>query len=182
MTQFTSSVAIDFEIYNAERMWDYDNGGGVRITLAGNRLNKYVDESEWEPAKGHKEYSGTHLFGDLYDILETTADIVSNPVVYEVSEMQFDGYNDYLELEYLGRDTLRIAYRVRIDNQSDAASSVFYPDPVSACGYPVDLDAWAEAVRSAVEEFQAELRANGEPEQADWFDAELATVTTYLDS
>lgn len=176
MGQRISSVSIDFVICNEDRIWDYDTGGSLKISLNGDRLNKYVNEEDGVPEKGQKEHTGSHLFGDLYDILETTADIISNPEIYEVRSLQFDGYNDYMILEYLGEDTLRVAYRVRPAEGSDGSSFSFQADPASACGYPVKIEAWTEAVRSAVEQFQNELRANGDHEHADWFDSELTRL------
>lgn len=174
----TSSVSIDF-VTRDHRIWDYD-GGALQVSIDGNRLNKSVHEDEWRSEAKWLEYAGNYLFGDLYEILETTNAILSKREIYDDNRIYFEGYDNHLILEYLGGEALRVAYRVKPDRETDDDGFTHRPISASACGYPVKIDAWGKAVQQAVEEFQEELRDNGDIEYADWFDDELAKLKANL--
>lgn len=171
-----TDVDIDFVTKAGEA--SRHGGGATQVRIDGDRLNRYVDEDQLEDGIHWKEYAGDYVYGDLYNILETTTEILTNPTVYEVREVQFAGYDEYLALEYLGEGVLRVAFRVVPDRSDDSFHFVAVPE--SACGYPVEATAWAAAVRDVVERFQAELRDLGEGESADWFDSELVALEDVL--
>lgn len=176
MPRQTHSVSIDF-VTEPGMLSEY-GGGAFQVSIDGERLNRYVDEEQLPDRPRWREYVGDYLYGDLYSILETTVEVSADPQLYDERRIQFEGYDEYLVLEYLGEETLRVAYRVPPNAGDDSFD--FRAIPASACGYPVDLDDWCVAVRRAIERFRGELRDDGEAEAAAWFDSELATLDEHL--
>ena len=147
-----------------------ENGGALQVIINGQRLNKYVNEEELNNGKWN-EYSGDFLYGDLYDLLEKTVNIASKPKIYETHEVRFAGYDDYIILEYLGNNKIRVAFRIFQDSSED--SSHYCAKPSSACGYTVDIKNWIEALEETVKDYQEDLRHHDTRDSDEWYDSEI---------
>lgn len=144
-------------------------GGALQIRIDGTRLNRYRHEDEAEGSLGWHGYTGDDVVADLQNVVDETAAVIETAALYEPRKVRFAGYDDYLVLERLSDDALRIAYRVT-PNDERSGEDDFRVVPWSACGAPVETTAWVTALRDAVVRLQEALRENDEPETADWFE------------
>lgn len=174
----TTSVTVDIVTVEDELpYW----GGGIKVTIDGTRLIKHVDgrgptNFEWQP-----EYMGENVVSDMWALLETTASVRDEELIYEPQTVRFMEYPLAIVLESLGEDTVRVAYRG--NKPSEQSGKPVAASPSSACGYPVQMDAWMKAVLDAGQSLRDELVELGHetPGDDDGFDPLLEDLRTQLD-
>lgn len=83
-------------------------GGALQIWVSEPRLNRYQHE-DMEGSLYWKGYVGADIVADLINISDSTEDAVETATLYEPEDVHFLGYDDYLVLEQLCDDVLRIA-------------------------------------------------------------------------
>lgn len=155
-------------------------GGGMKITIDGNRLNRYVDEDVREWSDWHPEYVGDDLASDLWRLVDTTTTVLEERSTFEEHVVDFQGLRSRLLLEHLGADAIRVAFRVAEPKHD--AEDVLRATPESACGYPVASSAWGEAVLRAGGAFRDQLVELGheDPGDEDGYGALLADLRRQL--
>ena len=152
--------------------------GGMRIHIAGQRLNAFVNETahgwaEWQP-----EYVGKCLTTDMWTLLETTTAVLNDPVAYQEWTVEFLELVFYIVVEPLDDETLRIAFRA--GEALPPAEQDLNIVPQAACGYPVATTAWAKAVLQAGQELRDELVEYGYDELGNGFDPLLNDLRAAL--
>lgn len=182
-----SSVSTEIVVREDGRI-SIDGGGAIQINVDGRRLNKYLDKDDNTHddsglVYGWKGYTGDDIVADMTSILKTTHEIISERHIYGEKIVQFAGYNDYLVLEYLGDNKMRIAFRctkaIDEDYKSDDSDSI--PEPWSACGKVVGLKDWVKELVDASAKLQEELEKNEEEGNAEWISDKTKPLRDFLD-
>lgn len=153
----TTDVSID--LVTDERYITTIGGGGMKIAIDGDRLNRFVNEDETEWSGWRPEYVGDDIATDIWDLVTTTTAVLEERELFAEQAVEFLGSRFRLYVEYLGADTVRIAFRVT--EPAHDAEPILRSIPESACGYPVDAEAWAREVFSAGEQFYEQLQELG---------------------
>ena len=146
------------------------SGGAYQVIINGKLLSKDINEEKMDKGKRFG-YSGDYLYVDLYKLLEATVEVSENLELYEKHTVKFESFRDFILLEYLGDDKIRVGYR--IFEQNSEKESYYCADPPSACGYVVNVKKWIEALEKTVKNYQEDLRKFDTRDSADWFDSEL---------
>lgn len=152
--------------------------GGMRMCVAGQRLNAFVNETAHDWAEWQPEYVGECLTTDMWTLLETTTAVLNDPVAYQERTVEFLELVFYIVVEPLDDETLRIAFRA--GDALPPAERDLITVPQAACGYPVATTAWAKAVLQAGQELRDELVEYGHDELGNGFDPLLDNLRAAL--
>lgn len=174
----TKDISID--VITNEKFIQTIGGGGLKIEINGERINRYVDEDEYDWSDWHPEYVGDDIATDLWNLITTTTEVFRDRSLFEVMYVDFNELRSVLLLEYLGEGTVRVAFRVA--EPAHAAEATLFATPESACGYPVEIDAWGQAVLRVGQRFRDELVELGHdnPGEDGIFDPILADLSHQL--
>jgi len=143
-SSFTPAVrfVLDEEIVDPKECY-----GGIQIEIDGNRLNKTVNEENEEWLNWGPEYDGQYLYTDMWNLISTTISVLQERSTYEEYSVSFLENSSRIIVEPLGESIIRIAYRTGY--HECGGRKTVQAVPVSACGFPVDLYEWGEAVYDA---------------------------------
>jgi hypothetical protein len=118
-----------------------------------------VDEDQEFLHQWRPQYIGENIHYNLMDLVMSVQEIAGGKVgIYESSKIKFDPARDYIILEPLSEEDLRIAYRMtQSTNIADQDPPLTHPK--SACGYVVDRCEFCQAVSDGAHEYVDELRS-----------------------